>query len=104
MADNAAAEGRLAEGGKLTLKMLTAYVRARTDAPVSEKGDDLSNRVAALSGKPVVVRLGLEPDGYSEWLSQDAAKGDCEVEEPKPAEELKSAPLPLRPVRQTRAA
>ena len=76
--------------------MMVAYVRARTDAPVSEKGDELSERVAAVKMKPVVVRLGLEPDGYPEWLAAQQAKGDAEVEEPKPA------PLPLQPVRPSR--
>ena len=105
LADNGAAEARLAEKEKLTVKMMEAFVRARTDKPVPEKGATaLSARVEELRSKPVVVRLGLEPEGYPAWLAAQLAKGDAE-NEPTPAEDAKptATPAPLMEVQQTRA-
>ena len=106
LADNATVDELLAKGEKISLKLKESYVRARTDKPVPEKGDTLSARFDELKSKPVVVRLGEEPDDYPTWLAQQAKAqpvppvleaAPAALEEAKPtawAGELAEAPQP----------
>eukprot|EP00966_Prymnesium_polylepis_P308562 7130532-Prymnesium_polylepis.1 len=76
LAQNETAEVELASTGTIkAVKKMEAFIRARTDEPVKEKGPDaLRSRVAAVAGKPLAIRLGMEPDGYKEWLAQQEQK------------------------------
>jgi hypothetical protein len=71
---NAAAEGKLASNGKLSNEEMIGFIRARTNKPVPQaekKAQLLEARLATLVGKPVVVKLPMQPDGYGEWLLQE---------------------------------
>jgi hypothetical protein len=63
------------------------YIRVRTDAPVSVKGDALTVKVSELHGKPVVICMGMEPSGYPDCLTQQKAQ---------PEEELLALEAPLK--------
>ena len=69
LGENATAEGQLTATSLIkTVPLMVSFIRARTGLPVKEKGDDLKAKVLALRNKPIVVCLGLEPEGYQAWL------------------------------------
>ena len=76
--ENTVAEGKIASGSALTQGQMVAFIRARTDKPVSLKGDGLVTEFERLHDKPIVIRIGLEPDAYADWLfrvqTEEAAK------------------------------
>jgi hypothetical protein len=84
LATNAAAEGKVGAGdsvaaARLTLAELQAFVRARTGEPVPQtlKRPELEVQTDAVRKKPIVVQVSLEPDGYPEWLAEQAAAAEA---------------------------
>jgi hypothetical protein len=76
---NQLAEGKLLSGEKLTPDEMTGFIRARTNKAVPQaqkRVAQLTEKVEALHGKPVVVRSTMQPDYYDTWLAAECAKAD----------------------------
>jgi hypothetical protein len=72
--ENKEAESQLATKGAIsTQTLMQSFVRARTNEPMTATGDVLKLRVTALKNKPIVIPLGMEPDGYTEWKQAEVA-------------------------------
>ena len=76
---NSKAEAKLCGGAAVaasgcSVAELVAFVRARTGEVVHEKGETLQAKAQELRSKPNVIalRVGLEPEGYQDWLAEDA--------------------------------
>ena len=73
--ENAVAEAQLVAGAIKSAALMAAFVRARTNKPVGEKGDALKKIVGELRNKPISIRpAGAGARGLPS-LAADCAEG-----------------------------